>query len=170
MPTLLSAAEAPAVPLGASFYALAAEQCSLDRERNIRGYGGILPVYDIAALAEALQIDQRQLDNLLSRNSILGVDRRRRGVTRRVTPEAAATIRLAWDLVTHLRVPSSHALELAATIERDAEGAIAVGRFGALRFDLAGLRDSTLDRLDSAVEAVGTRRRGRPARPLNLRE
>ena len=129
-----------------------------------------MPVYDIAALAEALQIDQRQLDNLLSRNVIPGVDRRRRGVTRRVTPEAAAIIRLAWDLVTHLRVPTSYALELAATIEHDAEGEIAVGRFGALRFDLAGLRGSTLGRLDSAVEAVGTRRRGRPARPLGLRE
>ena len=129
-----------------------------------------MPVYDIAALVEALQIDQRQLDNLLSRNVIPGVDRRRRGVTRRVTPEAAATIRLAWDLVTHLRVPSSYALELAATIAHDAEGEIAVGRFGALRFDVAGLRGSTLDRLDSAVEAVGTRRRGRPARPLGLRE
>ena len=129
-----------------------------------------MPVYDIAALVEALQIDQRQLDNLLSRNAIPGVDRRRRGVTRRVTPEAAATIRLAWDLVTHLRVPSNYALELAATITHDAEGEIAVGRFGALRFDLASLRGSTLDRLDSAVEAVGTRRRGRPARPLGLRE
>lgn len=123
-----------------------------------------LPIYDVKAVAEALDIDLRQLDNLLSRNTIHGVDRSRRGVTRRVSSEAAVIIALSRELTESLGVPSAQALRLASALERDDSGGLAIGPFGWLRFDLVALRAFTLERLDAAVETVGRRRRGRPAR------
>jgi hypothetical protein len=122
-----------------------------------------LPVYDVAALAEALETDSRQIDNLLSRNEIAGVDRRARGVTRRVALDAAITIRIALELSRVLQVPSAHALRVAARLAADGLAGFAIGSHGTLQFDLAELRVSTLERLDSAVETVGRRSRGRPA-------
>ena len=121
-----------------------------------------MPIYDVAALAEAFEVDERQLDNLLSRNEIAGVERRARGVTRRVTLDAAVAIRVALELTNGLRVPSAHALRIAARITANPPEEVAVGSYGSLRFDVAMIRGSTLERLDSAVEAVGRRRRGRP--------
>ena len=121
-----------------------------------------MPIYDVAALAEAFEVDERQLDNLLSRNEIAGVERRARGVTRRVTLDAAVAIRVALELTNGLRVPSAHALRIAARITANPPEEVAVGSYGSLRFDVATIRGSTLERLDSAVEAVGRRRRGRP--------
>ena len=121
-----------------------------------------MPVYDVAALAEAFEVNERQLDNLLSRNEIAGVERRTRGVTRRVTLDAAVAIRVALELTNELRVPSAHALRIASRITANPSEEVAVGSYGSLRFDVATIRGSTLERLDSAVEAVGRRRRGRP--------
>lgn len=122
-----------------------------------------MPVYDVAALAEAFQVDFRQLDNLLSRNEISGVERRTRGVTRRVTLDAAVTIRVALELTSALRVPSTHALQVAARLTGSDSNEVPIAGHGLLRFDLAELRASTVDCLDLAVETVGRRRRGRPA-------
>jgi hypothetical protein len=121
-----------------------------------------LPVYDVAALSEAFEVEPRQIDNLLSRNEIAGVDRRTRGVTRRVALDAAITIRIALELSRVLRVPSAHALRVAAGLAENDMAGLAIGSHGILRFDLPELRASTLERLDSAVETVGRRRRGRP--------
>ena len=136
--------------------------------RNVRLPGGTLPIYDLAALAEAFDADTRQLDNLLSRNEIDGVDRRARGVTRRVTLDAAVTIRVALELATTLRVPFAHALFIAARVVRSrteglgSTGEVPVGPYCALRVDLPSLRRLTLEQLDAAVEIVGKRPRGRP--------
>ena len=128
-----------------------------------------MPIYDLAALAEAFDADTRQLDNLLSRNEIDGVDRRARGVTRRVTLDAAITIRVALELATELRVPFAHALAIAARVGRpavpdsvDASGEVSIGSFCTLRVDVPSLRRLTVDQLDAAVETVGKRPRGRP--------
>jgi hypothetical protein len=130
-----------------------------------------LPIYDLAALAEAFDADNRQLDNLLSRNEIEGVERRARGVTRRVTLDAAVTIRVALELATELRVPFAHALAIAARVGRsgvpdsaDTGGEVSVGAFCTLRVDVSSLRRLTVDQLDAAVETVGKRPRGRPPR------
>ena len=121
-----------------------------------------MPVYDIAALSEALNADSRLLDNLLSRNDIEGVERRARGVTRRVTLEAAVTIRIALDLANALKIPFARALSVGTALAAENGMEFPVGAFGLLRFDVPAIRRFTLQQLDAAVETVGRRRRGRP--------
>ena len=124
-----------------------------------------MPVYDLSALAEAFDTDAKQLDNILSRNEIAGVERRTRGVTRRVTLDAAVNIRVALDLAGDLGVPFARALRAAARLAADG-GVVRVGEFASLHVDAGALRRSTLERLDSAVETVGKRPRGRPPKTV----
>ena len=123
-----------------------------------------MPVYDVAAVAEALDLESRQLDNLLSRNELSGVDRKRRGVARRLTPESAVVIGFARELANALAVPLGSVLSFAETVVRQDRRDIEIGSFATLRVDLSSLRAATYTRLDAAVELVGRRRRGRPRR------
>ena len=123
-----------------------------------------MPVYDVSAVAHALDMNQRQLDNILSRNDLGGVDRRARGVTRRVTPDAAVLIKLALDLASGLGIPTSSAIRIATAIAREPDHQLVIGDFASIRVDMPGLRASTNARLSMAVEIVGRRRRGRPPR------
>ena len=121
-----------------------------------------MPVYDLTAVAHALDVDLKQLDNLLSRNALPGVEKRRRGIARRLTPEVAVVIRLARELSESLGVSVGALLPVANAIERGATNEVRVGEFATLHVDRDALRTSTLARLDAAVEVIGTRRRGRP--------
>jgi len=121
-----------------------------------------LPFYDVSALAVALDLDPRQVDNMLSRNTIAGVERKTRGVTRRVNADAAVRIQLASELTRALGISVGRALQLASRLTESGAD-VQLGQYGLLRFDVMGLRRTTLERLDAAVEAVGRRRRGRPA-------
>ena len=121
-----------------------------------------MPVYDLTAVAHALDIDLKQLDNLLSRNNLPGVERRRRGIARRLTPEVAVVIRLARELSESLGVSVGALLAIADSIERGVTTEVQLGEFVTLHVDRDALRTSTLARLDAAVEVIGPRRRGRP--------
>jgi len=121
-----------------------------------------LPVYDLTAVAHALDIDIKQLDNLLSRNALPGVERKRRGIARRLTPEVAVVIRLARELSEALGVSVGSLLPVANAIDRGATNEVRLGEFVTLNVDRDSLRATTLARLDAAVEVIGTRRRGRP--------
>lgn len=121
-----------------------------------------MPVYDLAAVAHALDFDLKQLDNLLSRNALPGVERRRRGIARRLTPDVAVVICLARELSEALGVSIGTLLPVANSIERGATNEVRLGEYVTLHIDRAALRTSTLARLDAAVEVIGTRRRGRP--------
>lgn len=121
-----------------------------------------MPVYDLAAVAHALDFDLKQLDNLLSRNALPGVERRRRGIARRLTPDVAVVICLARELAEALGVSIGTLLPVADSIERGATNEVRLGEYVTLRIDRAALRTSTLAQLDAAVEVIGTRRRGRP--------
>ena len=123
-----------------------------------------MPVYDLSAVAHATDFDAKQLDNLLSRNALPGVEKKRRGVARRLTPDVAVAIRLAKELSEALGVPPGSLLAVASRIQRDGRDEIEMGSFATLRVDLSLLRACTLARLDNAVEVVGRRRRGRPPR------
>lgn len=120
-----------------------------------------MPVYDISAAAEALDVPVKHLDNMLSRNVVPGVERKRRGIARRITSDGALAIRLALELVRELHIPASVALGLSRRL-LDGGGASRVGNFATLSVNLDELRVSTLARLNAAVETVGRRRRGRP--------
>ena len=121
-----------------------------------------MPFYDVSALAVALDLDPRQVDNMLSRNTIAGVERKTRGVTRRVNADAVVRIQLASELTRALGISVGRALQLASRLTESGAD-VQLGQYGLLRFDVMGLRRTTLERLDAAVEAVGRRRRGRPA-------
>jgi hypothetical protein len=124
-----------------------------------------MPIYDISAAAEALDVPAKQLDNILSRNEIPGVEKKCRGVTRRLSGEAIATTRLALDLARSLGMPVGAALRTALVLTQADRGLASAGPFATLTVDVAALRRSTSARLDAAVESVGRRRRGRPAGP-----
>ena len=123
-----------------------------------------MPFYDVPAVAEAVRMGEKQLDNLLSRNELIGVERRTRGVSRRLSVDAAVTIQLASELATVLGMPIGHALRVSRALQEHEGRAIRVGTFATLQIDLPALRATTLARLDSAVELVGRRKRGRPLR------
>jgi hypothetical protein len=112
----------------------------------------------------------KQLDNLLSRNELDGVERKTRGVTRRISSEAAVTINIAWQLAEAAKVPLGNALELSRRLTAGSDHSIAVGDHLRLAVDFAGIRTETLSRLDSAVETVGRRSRGRPPKAGRRRE
>ena len=121
-----------------------------------------MPIYDLAAVAHALEMTPKQLDNLLSRNDLDGVERKTRGVTRKISSEAAIAINIAWRLAEATKVPITNALELSRRLTVHSDHAIAVGDHLTLAADFAAIRADTLSRLDAAVETVGRRRRGRP--------
>lgn len=123
-----------------------------------------MPVYDMSAVAQAADFDLKQLDNLLSRNSLPGVERQRRGVARRLTPDTVMVIRLAKELADALGTSVGGMLAVASDIERSKSDEVQLGPYLILRIDRAALKASTLARLDSAVEIVGRRPRGRPPR------
>ena len=123
-----------------------------------------MPVYDMSAAAQAADFDLKQLDNLLSRNSLPGVDKRRQGIARRLTPDTIVVIRLAKELADALQTSVGSMLAVATDIEQTESDEVRLGPFLTLRIDRAALRASTLERLDSAVEIVGRRPRGRPPR------
>ena len=56
------------------------------------------------------------------RNYLTGVDRRTRGVSRRVSTEAAVTIRLAWDLAAALEMPFAAALRISQLLQHERDG------------------------------------------------
>jgi len=126
--------------------------------------GGTLPIYDLAAVAEAVNLEPKQLDNLLSRNYLPGVERKRRGVARRLTSDVVVVISLARELASALGIPLANALPFAQAAIDQEPLQIELGRFVTMRIDKASLRASIAERLDAAVETVGRRRRGRPPR------
>jgi hypothetical protein len=121
-----------------------------------------LPVYDLSAAAHATDFDAKQLDNLLSRNEMPGLEKKKRGVARRLTPDVVVAIRLAKELSDALNVSPGSVLGIASRIEREGSGEVSLGSGVTLRIDLNEIRATTLARLDTAVEVVGRRRRGRP--------
>lgn len=123
-----------------------------------------MPIYDLAAVAEAVNLEPKQLDNLLSRNQIPGVDRTKRGVSRRLSTDVAIILCLARELSQALRIPIGSALHFAKTAVRPDPAPIELGNFVTLQIDQHLLRSSITARLDAAVETVGRRRRGRPRR------
>ncbi|HEX6053431.1 MAG TPA: hypothetical protein VFZ21_29385 [Gemmatimonadaceae bacterium] len=119
-----------------------------------------MPVYDVAAAAEALGVSAKQVDNILSRNSLPGVEHKRRGVSRRITPEAVVTLSIILELGDALGLPVPSAFGVAQAL-REHGGVLELGPFARISVDFDALHTSTVARLDAAVEAVGRRPRGR---------
>ena len=121
-----------------------------------------MPIYDTAAAAEALGVSAKQLDNILSRHTLPGIEKQRRGVGRRIGSDAVLAVFIAVEIVRAARMPLAVALQLARTSLMTG-GEAMVGQFAVLTIDLAAVRASVAARLDAAVELVGKRPRGRRA-------
>lgn len=120
-----------------------------------------MPVYDLAAVAQAVDLEEKQLDNLISRNALRGLEKNRRGIARRFTPELVVMIKLAKDIGDTLGLPTGSLFPVADRVMQSG-GELNVGSFGVLQVDLTSLRESIIARLGTAVEEVGRRKRGRP--------
>ena len=127
-----------------------------------------MPVYDLTAVAHAVDLDPKQLDNLLSRNALPGVHKKRRGLARKLTPDVVVVIRLAKDLADGFQLSIGSLLALSQQIANGNRIELDLGPFVTVRIDLNALRTTTLSRLDEAVEAVGRRPRGRPPRRTTM--
>ena len=128
-----------------------------------------MPLYDVTAAAHAIDLDPKQLDNLLSRNALLGIEKQKRGIARRLTPDLVVTIRLAKELAEAFQLSTGSLFWLAQRIVQEHRNELPVSAFATLNVDLEGLRAATLDQLDAAVEVVGRRKRGRPPTRLAAR-
>lgn len=120
-----------------------------------------MPFYDLTAVAHAVDLEPKQLDNLLSRNTLQGVEKKKRGVARRLTPDVVVVIRVAKEIADALQLSIGSLFGASQQIAMTDRGELDLGHFATLRIDMPALRSTTLARLDEAVEAVGRRQRGR---------
>lgn len=124
-----------------------------------------------------LQVDQKTFDNLLLRiGSSASLPRGRQGVERRIPVALIEDLVLTRDLSAALGVSARDAFALARQLlgrdplrpglSADAGfvGSLHAGAFVQLGVDLAALREAVHQRLESAIETVVKRPRGRPAR------
>jgi hypothetical protein len=128
-----------------------------------------LPFYDLSAVAHAIDMEPKQLDNLLSRNTLSGVEKKKRGIARRLTPDVVVVIQIAKEIAEALDLSTGSLFSVAQRIADNDSGLLELGAFVTLKIDLDALRTATFNQLDAAVEVVGRRRRGRPPAQLATR-
>ena len=120
--------------------------------------------FDVTAVAIAIRMDRKALDNLLARHQVAGVVGGRQGVARRITPHAVVVLAIAMELVRRLSVPVRSALELAEQLLASDDGRLALAGALTLEVDAAAVSADVAERLRVAGESVVPRRRGRPSR------
>lgn len=120
-----------------------------------------MPAYSSRAVAVALGIKPKELDNLLSRASIRGVSRGTRGRSRRISGDSVLLIAIAAEVRRCLGSPWHQALGLADAVARHRSVQLMSGPL-TLSLDLDGLLEDLTRRLDEAAEYVVTPPRGHP--------
>jgi len=125
--------------------------------------------------AVILQVNRKAFDNMLMRIGSNALQRGRQGVERRIPISLIEDLLLARELSVSLAVPIKHAFFLARKLlgrtsdgaahdfQAEFVGSLPVGHFVQLGADVARLRDELQLRLETAVESVVRRPRGRPA-------
>ena len=128
-----------------------------------------------------MRLDQKTFDNLLLRIGSEAVSPGRQGVERRIPVVLIEELLLARDLSAALAIPTRDAFAVARRLLGRSEssgevelgggfhGSLHVGEFIQLGADLAELRATLQARLESAVETVVRRPRGRPPKAANAR-
>ena len=123
--------------------------------------------YTVKAVALAIGVPNKWIDNLLSRHALPGVERSRQGVERRVSEGGLLAIELARMLHIELGVSMERAAELAreAMNSRTPSGmSFATSSGLSLHFPVADIERRLRERMIDALEATARRRRGRPPR------
>ncbi len=128
-----------------------------------------------------MRLDQKTFDNLLLRVGSEAVTPGRQGVERRIPVVLIEELLLARDLSAALAIPTRDAFAVArrllgrsgssgeVALDGGFHGSLHVGEFIQLGADLTGLRATLQARLESAVETVVRRPRGRPPKAANAR-
>jgi hypothetical protein len=126
--------------------------------------------------ADVLQVSRKSLDNLLGRIGPGAVGAGRQGVERRISVALLEELALTVELSRRAGIPARDAFELArallgraqvdpdqADVSPDFIGSVSLGPFVQLGANLRALREDLQARLETAIESVVRRRRGRPA-------
>jgi hypothetical protein len=123
--------------------------------------------YSSAAVAVALRVTPKWVDNLLSHHQLPGVERGRQGVERRISDRGLLAIQLVRVLVADLAISTARASEIAAIAmdSRNAVQSTVTTPSGiALVLPLAEIERRLREQVVEAVEMVAERPRGRPPR------
>ena len=123
--------------------------------------------YSSVAVAVALGVPSKWLDNLLSHHRLPGVDRGRQGIVRRISDTGLLAIEVVRLLVADLTVSIGRAAELTriALESRDGGQSILTTPSGAaLVLPLVEIERRLRAQIVEAVEMVAERPRGRPPR------
>lgn len=122
--------------------------------------------YTVAAVAVALKMPVKWVDNVLSHNKVRGVSQARQGVARRLTPQAVTILEIALQLIRAASVPVSRALAVAHEVAEMGGSAAPVYLSNSVTIvvDVMAITRETSDRLAQAVEIAPRPPRGRPPR------
>lgn len=113
--------------------------------------------------AFALGISKKDLDNIVSRYPIRGLERGKQGVARRLSLASIEQVAIAIDLTRDYSIPTPTALLLAEEALGSREGVIASpGGHLAIHVDVERIRKDILAKMAEAIEYVIPPRRGRP--------
>lgn len=134
------------------------------------GYNYLIRSYSSRAVAVALEIQPKWLDNLLSQHALPGVQSHDRGIERRITDDGVLAIELVRMLSTDLMVPIRRAVEVVRALPDGATVNIRINEVLRLSIDIVTVQRRLRARLLSALEEMAVIRRGRPPRRPNLRE
>lgn len=121
-----------------------------------------MPLYNTASTANALNVAQKWIDNLLSHNKLPGVQQDRQGVQRKVSLEAVMTISIAKTLMDNAGLATPAALGLAERLVASPNGIVAISNDLTISINLSTVRQTTLDQLSHAIEFTPLPTRGRP--------
>lgn len=123
--------------------------------------------YTVKAVALALGVPSKWIDNLLSRHTLPGVEQSRQGVERRVNDDGLLAIECARILNLELGVSMKRAAAIAreALSSRTPNGmSFATASGLSLHFPVADLERRLRERMMDALEATARLPRGRPPR------
>jgi hypothetical protein len=118
--------------------------------------------YNAAAVAHALNVDPKWLDNLLTHNELAGVAKTRQGVARQISVDSVVTIFLARHLMTALGATA--ALSLDASHQAAQTGTFEIAAGVRITVDLSVVNESLGQLLLDAVQTAPPKARGRPRR------
>lgn len=121
-----------------------------------------MALYNTAAVAAALGVTPKWLDNLLSHNTIDGLKSESQGVARRLSVTTITVLVLAKELVDTLDLTPPVAIRFAERLLNEPCGELIISARLRITLQVDTLKADVLARLARAVEIAPTPRRGRP--------
>ena len=121
-----------------------------------------MPLYNTATAVAVLDVTPKWLDNLLSHNTIDGLQSESQGVARRLSLTTITVLVLTKELIDTLELNASAALRVAARVFDDPSGELVISPRLRIAIQKDALKADVLAQLARAVEIAPTPRRGRP--------